>query len=438
MYPYNTQIAMFSRQLYSVLQLGQYDYTFLHVPKLRHAECQDTKKKRGAAMSSSISEKLDFLMKVTGTRNASLGRTLNYDASYISRIRNGKRGIPPEQPFIKPASEFFAGLSLDDYQKSVLSHELGIGRPWPESSSEAAALLEAWLNNDLGSKQRAKDIITAISSPFYTLSAEKHDYVPEEGSNSKVTFYYGNHGKRDAVCRFLNELVKSGKAFDLYLNSNEDMSWLYEDAAFARTWARHMVQLSSNGCRIKIIHSIGRDINEMWEGLRKWIPLYMSGTIEPYYYPRLRDGIFRKTFFLAAGHSGIISSSIAGQDGDALNIFIEDRIAVRALEKEFLAFLALCRPLMQIVKPDEKTELLTLLDSFEELPGEFSAIKSAESIICIKESGAMILKTRLPLAAFVIKEPRMVAALEEYMLGPYDASSPPGLTADEVRTLLSD
>ena len=71
-------------------------------------------------------------MKVTGTRNASLGRALNYDASYISRIRNGKRGIPPEQPFIQPAAAFFSSLTLDDYQKSVLSHELGIGRPWPE------------------------------------------------------------------------------------------------------------------------------------------------------------------------------------------------------------------------------------------------------------------------------------------------------------------
>ena len=377
-------------------------------------------------------------MKVTGTKNASLGRALNYDASYISRIRNGKRGIPPEQPFIEPAASYFSELLLDDYQKSVLSHELGIGRPWPESSGEAAALLSAWLKNDLGSKQRAKEIITAISSPFYSLSAENEDYVPEEGSVSKVTYYYGNNGKRDAVCRFLSEIAKSGKAFDLYLNSNENMSWLYEDAAFARTWAKLMVQLSANGCRIKIIHSIGRDINEMWEGLRKWLPLYMSGSIEPYYYPRLRDGIFRKTFFIAAGHSGIISSSIAGQDGDALNIFIEDRIAVRALEKEFLAFLALCRPLMQIVRASDRSELLSLLDSFTRLDGEFSAVKSSESIICIKESGALVLKTRLPLAAFVIKEPRMVAALEEYMLGPYDASSHVSLSEEEVRSLLDD
>lgn len=375
-------------------------------------------------------------MKVTGTRNASLGRALNYDASYISRIRNGKRGIPPEQPFIQPAAVFFSELTLDDYQKSVLSHELGIGRPWPENNGESAALLEAWLNNELGSKQRARDIISAISSPFYSIAAQNVDYVPDEGSNSKVTFYYGNHGKRDAVCRFLTDVAKSGKAFDIYLNSNEDMSWLYEDAVFARTWAKLMVRLSTNGCRIKIIHSIGRDINEMWEGLKKWMPLYMSGTIEPYYYPRLRDGMFRKTLFIASGHSGIISSSIAGQDGDPLNIFLEDRIALRAIEREFLAFLALCRPLMQIVRAEDRTELLSVFDSFTELPGEFSAVRTPESIICIKEGGALILKPRLPLAGFIIKEPRMVAALEEYMLGPYDASSPIVLTAEEVRGIL--
>ena len=388
-------------------------------------------------MPSPISDKLNFLMKVTDTRNASLGRALNYDASYISRIRNGKRGIPPEQPFIEPAAAYFSKINLDDYQKSVLSHELGIGGPWPENSQEAAALLEAWLNNNLGNKLRARDIISAISSPFYTASEEQSDYVPEEGSVSRATFYYGNHGKRDAVYRFLTELTKSGKAFDLYLNSNEDMSWLYEDAVFARTWARLMIRLSSNGCRIKIIHSIGRDINEMWEGLKKWMPLYMSGSIEPYYYPRIRDGIFRKTFFIAAGHSGIISSSISGQDGDALNIFIDDRIAVRALEKEFLTFLALCRPLMHIFNAADKEELLALFDSFTELSGDFSAVQSPESIICIKESGALVLKTNLPLSAFVIKEPRMVSALEEYTLSFSAKSEQKSLCETDVRRLLS-
>ena len=51
-------------------------------------------------MASTIFEKIDFLMKITGTQNAALGKALSYDASYISRIRNGKRGLPLQQPFI--------------------------------------------------------------------------------------------------------------------------------------------------------------------------------------------------------------------------------------------------------------------------------------------------------------------------------------------------
>ena len=58
-------------------------------------------------MGQGVSGKIDFLMRVTGTSNAQLARALSFDASYISRIRSGKRGLPPELPFIEPAAAFF-------------------------------------------------------------------------------------------------------------------------------------------------------------------------------------------------------------------------------------------------------------------------------------------------------------------------------------------
>ena len=55
-----------------------------------------------------IADKLNFLMKVTGTKNNMLGRALSFDASHISRIRSGDRGLPSRREFIVPAAGYFA------------------------------------------------------------------------------------------------------------------------------------------------------------------------------------------------------------------------------------------------------------------------------------------------------------------------------------------
>ena len=55
-----------------------------------------------------IADKLNFLMKVTGTKNNMLGRALSFDASHISRIRSGQRGLPSHREFIVPAAGYFA------------------------------------------------------------------------------------------------------------------------------------------------------------------------------------------------------------------------------------------------------------------------------------------------------------------------------------------
>lgn len=78
----------------------------------------------------------------------------------------------------------------------------------------------------------------------------------------------------------------------LLLFSDEDMSWLYEDAAFAARWAELFKEIIERGNRVKIIHTITRDINDMFEAIVKWIPIYMTGAVEPYFYPKLRDGLF--------------------------------------------------------------------------------------------------------------------------------------------------
>ncbi len=369
-------------------------------------------------MSRTLAQKLDFLMDLTQTKNAVLGRALNFDPSYISRIRSGKRGLPKDQPFMEPACAFFARAIREDYQMEAAAKELRLKTPWPKDENDAAHLLLIWLSGRFGTTEEGNQIGNALASLTSTAAAGDPDnrYVPEKGSTASVQIFYGNRGKRDAVITFLEELAQTGKAHTLLLFSDEDMLWLYEDETFIRTWMMLMQRLIRMGTRIRIIHSIGRSAGDMWEAVRSWLPLYASGAVEPWYCPRLRDGIFRRTEFIAQGHSAVFGSSVPGQSEDTICALIRSREAVETMQQEMEAFLALCKPLMDIFHPQSKAELKELQDALIHTPGELlTASQSGMNILLKKGIAALVVKEKPPYAAFIIKEPRMIAALEQYL-----------------------
>ena len=362
-------------------------------------------------MLSTLSEKIDFLMTLTATRSSTLARVLNYDPSYISRIRSGKRGIPTHQPFLEPASLYFAKAIKKEHQKNAAANAMQLQAAWPEDEKKAAKQIEAWLKGE----PIEEDPLARVTA---SLRGAKKDARKAENAREKfeALLFFGNEGKREGVRIFLEDLVQSGKPCTLLLHSDENMDWLTEDAAFAKVWAGLLLQLVQNGGRIRIIHSIGRQLNEMWEAVQKWLPLYMTGAIEPYYYPLLRDGVYLRTTFIAEGRAAFVSNSVKGQKGDPLSFLITDQHAIRALEEEFAAFLALCKPLMEVAKLSGEKELEKLrIDFLKSSAGIRARNANGFEILADEGVSALVLKTRPPYTAFAIREPRLLAALGEYI-----------------------
>ena len=227
-------------------------------------------------MESFVSRKLDFLMKLADVQNSTLGKAVSFDASYISRIRKGGRNLPTHKTFIEPAAAFFARRLTEDYQKDVMARLAGCEGAWPESPEEAAAFIAAWLRSPPEAKAMPR-------------RAPKAELPRASDAKSPVRFFYGNEGKRQAVKEFLSDLFRLPSMPVLLLASDEDMSWMYEKSSFAREWGGLLSEYLRRGGRIKIIHTIRRDIGEMMEAVKKWAPIYATGTVEPYHCTRLRD-----------------------------------------------------------------------------------------------------------------------------------------------------
>ena len=328
-------------------------------------------------------EKLDFLMKISDTTNSALSMNVNLDASHISRLRRGMRGALKDVNSIRLMAEYFSRKCSEDYQLRALADALNL-RQCPIDDKLLTELIVQWLI--YGKQDETKKGETFFAG-FSKLSAEQN-LLADHNHNQRSSFmdslqeepaiYYGLQGKRQAVISFLSEVVAQKKPRTLLLYSDEATDWMTADRQFAAEWARLMIQTLSNGNKIKIIHTVSRDLDEMLNAVRQWMPLYMSGLIEPYYYPKKRDGIFKKTLFIAPEVSTVVSTSIGNMHEQAANLLFRDSKAIGTFEEEFNQYLNLCKPLMYVFTSKEEAAYLDVLLGFEN--GNSDSIMKSESL----------------------------------------------------------
>ena len=344
-----------------------------------------------------IFEKIDFLMKITNTSNNALSRHLSYDASYISRIRSGKRSLPRKQPFIEPVSLFFAEHIHEAYQIKLAADYICPGTDWPENSRTAQKLIYDWLSQpDNVDSAPIGGILSGISA-VSTAALPVLSPLPDENAPQpqSTQFFYGDSGKRQAVALFLAELGQMEHPPQLLLYSNEEFNWMYEDPAFAKKWALLLFQYIKKGGKIKIAHTISRASGEMLVALQKWIPVYMTGAIEPYYYPKVLDRVFRKTLFIAEGHSAIAASSEGEHTENGLNCLIHDPQAVHMLEQEYWDFFEFCKPLMQIFNLSSREKFLDALREFNDDCENMITVRTTPSFYTMPQAVAKSMTERL-------------------------------------------
>ena len=327
----------------------------------------------------SFAEKLNFLMDITKTSNSALAHSVTLDASYISRLRTGKRLMPKDDRLIQGMAACLARRFTEAYQKRALADTLKLVN-LPSDSSLLAHEVAHWLIHDGEDRvERVERFLGGLSDlgrrsapaqpPGGTLPA-----FPEDA----VSIYYGVEGKRRAAEFFLAEVAMREKPQTLLLFSDEETSWMTADPEYARRWAGLMARVLTQGNKIKIIHTISRDLDEMLSAISQWMPLYMSGAIEPYFYPKKRDGVFKRTLFIAPETAAVVSNLVGDQVFSAANVLYRDRDAIASFTEEFLHYLHLCRPLMRIFTAKDRDAFNDTVTEFER--GQADTLIKTESL----------------------------------------------------------
>jgi hypothetical protein len=181
------------------------------------------------------------------------------------------------------------------------------------------------------------------------------DLVSREILDSNSGTYYGYDGIREAVMRFLGNVIEN-RHKNLLLYSDQNMDWMTGDRKFLTIWAALMSECVKQGTKIRIIHNINRGLDEMCDAIISWLPLYMSGMIESYYCTRISSGQFSHTIFLDPDNACIRAMNIIGNEDTGIYRYLTEKQDLSLCLKDFQSMLDYSRPLVRISTTNKMIE----------------------------------------------------------------------------------
>lgn len=318
-----------------------------------------------------FAEKLVFLMNLTSTSNKQLAEAVNVDPSLISRLRNARRGAPRNLAYAQNMAVYFAKKCEGKYQRAALAEAMGRKHlPAQMDAGQLASVLFDFLTD-------SRDQAGPLPGAFTRFSLVERTGAPGQSppapptAQSPCYVFYGNEGKRGAITAFFSHLLACEGKGTILLCADESAEWLWEEPAFQTRMKAQMLRLLRRGYRILRIGAPLNTADDAFDTLSIWLPLYATGQVEGFYYPRLRDELCRRTLVVAPGVAAVTSASVSGRAEARATMLTFDPRLTNAFSADFQDLLDKCKPLMTTyVNPGDGEALLGCISQFESDRGD--------------------------------------------------------------------
>ena len=267
------------------------------------------------------------------------------------------------------------------------------------TDDNAALIIREWLigrNENADAKAAASLIKQMVDhiSPSLVLP-DPSEFVPEDAINEDEELYTGISGLQRAVIRFLGNAART-PGNELLLYSDQSMEWMQE--RFTLKWKALMLACLKSGVRIKMIHNIDREPSEMLFALQSWLPLYMTGQIEPFYRTDISGSRFRHTVFIS-GTDCIEGFCAAGSERNCVYHYTSGRERVAEVRRSYEKLTTEIKPLLRFQHGDF-------------MPRKQYRVSDCDNIrIYISLNEAVIVKLTEPRCSFTLKHPYLIRAV---------------------------
>lgn len=337
-----------------------------------------------------LQENLNVLLSALSVNVTDFARHLNYDTSYISRIRNGQRRPANPEKFASEIARYFVRRYADKNDRMIVANLVGCGAEELADDSVCLDKLTCWLTSG-GSAQ--KDVVL----PFLTKVDEfdlnefirsihfdelKVPTVPFQLPASKN--YYGLAEMRQGELDFFKAAILSKSKEPLILNDDTPMADKTKGTDFMKKFVFAVALALKKGLHVHMIHNVNRPFEEMMMGLEGWIPMYMTGQISPYYLKGVHNAVFGH-FLFSAGTAALSGECIMGYHEHGKFYLTNNKTEVAYYRTRAEDLRSKASPLMDIYRSESESRYRSFLQTDAETPGSRRSILSALPLYTISD-----------------------------------------------------
>lgn len=246
-----------------------------------------------------IRNNLNKLIYALDINVSELARFLNFDASYLSKIRNGERTPSNKESFIYSITNYI----IKKYDNMESKKKLNILTGYKEEEINLENIKNWILKNKEDNKIDnflekldefdLNDYIKAIK--FDKLKVPTIPFY-----KGKTKTYYGIEEMKKGEIDFFKSTVLSKSKDNVFMCSDMPMEDMAKDIDFGKKWMFAIAMCLKKGLKLNIIHNLDRPFNEMMLGLESWIPIYMTGQVTPYYLKEVKNSIYCHLNYVSA------------------------------------------------------------------------------------------------------------------------------------------
>lgn len=347
-------------------------------------------------------EKLQFLMKITQTSNKELAKAISVDPSLISLLRTGRRKLPQNLEHVRKMAAYFTRQSTADYQRQAIAEMLDM--PVLRSSLPASRVEEAifqWMCKESDSVTRLLDVlaevpVASVADSFEMMEQGNNDIseqnlmkngisgkscvldhtISGDGSDSdrlqelkglfsaekkqekesdfpEFQFFFGSEGKMEALRRSIGLNFSGGDKPEFLVVTGESMGWMLDDYSLRKDYVTKFITALQCGMRVRQIMPSMNLLSRCVDSIRQWLPMYATGQVDAYYYPRMRDNLYSRSMLILPGVYAMVSTALGPDYSEPITLLTTNLRMVEALTKEFYTLLSQCKPALKVCQdPD--------------------------------------------------------------------------------------
>ena len=389
------------------------------------ARFMETVPLRNAGQQGEMGRRLDLLLRTLRVRTSEMARVLNFDPSYLSRIRSGKRNPANIGPITEGVSRFIVRRCTSEAERAAVAELIGTDAAALMNPEKYAGALMDWLRGGpLDPAQHDAEVGSLLASLD---SFDLNEYIrairidqpapSDPGPMPPERSVTGLKNMMSCELDFLRAAALSDSTEPVLIYTDMPLIEMAKDPEFPKQWMQGVAELIRKGLPVQMLHNVDRPFEEMMLGLEVHIPAYMTGRITPYYLRESNSGPFRHLLEVS-GAAALAGEAIEGHHAEGRYHLTFDPEELRYYHRRAEALMEKAQPLMEVYTQEREAEYLRFR-AIEAEQGrtpftlDMPAFRNVSVHVC-HGHWAVVEKDSAPRVFFVIRHPKLVDALERF------------------------